>query len=156
MRGAVITLTLAAGLGAGCGGSGGGGGGAPAPADPAAEVMRVNDRLNRVTFPKGRDEAKLRATLSEINGIDTSRCPDDFRQAYARLADAVGALVDYMIETGSWEHSVSTGVESFLRGFTGIDPFGGVREARERRRQLQTRITEAVGHYQRTLAGYKQ
>jgi hypothetical protein len=152
MRGTVTALVLTAGLGMGCGS---GGGGAPAaPSDPAAEVRRVNDRLNRVTFPKDRDEAKLRAVVSEINSIDISRCPEDYRAAYARQADAVGALVDYMIETGSWEHRVSTGVESFLRGFTGTDPFGGVREARERHRQLQTRITEATGHYQRTLAKY--
>ena len=153
MRGAMTALVLITGLGLGCGS--GGGGAAPAPADPAAEVMRVNDRLNRVTFPKGRDEAKLRAAVGEMNAIDTARCPDDFRAAYARLADSVGALADYMVETGSWEHSISTSVESFLRGFTGSDPFGGVREARERRRQLQTRITEAIGHYQRTLAKYK-
>src|SRR4051812_15520384 len=103
MRLAQTALFLVtAGLGAGGGSRGSGGGAAPAP-DPAAEVMRVDARLNQVTFPKGRDEARLRAVLAEINAIDTSRCPADYQAAYAQLASATGALVDFMAETGSWQ-----------------------------------------------------
>jgi len=149
-----VLACVAAALAAGCG-SGGTGGAAPA-ADPAAEVMRVDARLNAITFPKGRDEARLRAVLTEVNAIDVSRCPADYRAAYVQFAAATGALVDFIVETGSWQHSVSTGVESFVRGFTMTDPFATVREARERRRQLQARITEANATYQRTLAKYRR
>lgn len=151
----LVPVLAAAGVGAGCGGTAGPVPAAPLPNDPAAEVIRVHARLDRVTFPKGRDEARLRATLAEINAIDLSRSPADYQAAYVRLASAVGELVDFVAETGSWQHTVSTGVESFVRGFTLTDPLGGLREARERRRQLQTRITEAIAHYQRTLAKYQ-
>jgi hypothetical protein len=157
MRIALTTLVFVATVFVGTGCGPGGSGANPAPvADPAAEVLQVDARLNQITFPKGRDEAKLRALLAEVNSIDISRCPADYQSAFTQLASATGAMVDYMIETGSWEHSFSTGVESFLRGFTMIDPFATVRESRERRRQLQSRITEAIGNYQRTLAKYKK
>lgn len=149
----MVVACVAAGLAAGCGGGGRG----PLPVtDPAAEVMRADARLNQVQFPKGRGEAGVRAAVAEMNAIDTSRCPPDYRAAFVQLASALGAVADFAAETGSWEHQVSTGVESFLRGFTGQDPFATVREARDRRRQLQARVTEAVGNYQRAVAKYRK
>ena len=152
-----VLACVAAAVAAGCG-AGGTGGAAP-PADPtadtAAEVLRVHARLDRIEFPKGRDQARLRGVLDEINGIDTSRCPADYRAAYAQFAAAAGAVVDYRIETGAWENVVATGVEAFARGFLG-DPFGVAREDRERRRQLQGRIADATANYQRTVAKYRK
>ncbi len=147
-------VCLVVGSAAGCGP--GGDGGVPPAADPADEVMRVHARLNRVNFPTAAGEAGVRAAVSEMNAIDTSRCPPDYQAAVARVASALGAVADLAAETGSWEHQVSTGVESFLRGFTRVDPFAAVREGRERRRQLQARVTEALGHYERTLAKYRK
>jgi hypothetical protein len=138
----------------GCGSGGSGGG--PPPPDPAAEVLKVDAHLNGIEFPKDRDEAKLRAVATRMNSVDLSRCPQDYQAAYVQLCSAVGEFIDYCIETNSWGYAIASGVESFVRGFSMVDPFGRVREDRERSRAMQTKLREAVANYQRTLAKYKK
>lgn len=146
-------VVLLAGLSVGCGAEKSA---SPAAVDPATQVLRVHEQLNQVQFPKEQNAEKLRTTLHGINAIDISRCPPDYQKAYIDTASAFGAMVDFAEEKDSWQYSVSEGVESFLRGFTLIDPFATVREARERRRHLQARITESLAQYQRTLARYRR
>lgn len=125
------------------------------PADPAQEVLKVDARLQQIEFPKGRDVPRLRAVVEEVNSIDISRCPSDYQAAFIQLANVIGELADYVIETGHWKNVLGKGVESFVRGFMG-DPFGVTREDRARQQQLQSRIRQAEANYSRTLAKYKK
>lgn len=127
----------------------------PAALDLAGEVRKVDAKLNQMYFSKDHDEIKLRGVVHQMNSIDISRCPQDYQAAYIQLASALGEFIDYVIETNTWEYSIASGLESFLRGFSG-DPFGAVREDRERRRQIYSKLREAVANYQRTLAKYKK
>jgi len=134
----------------------GSGGGSPVPAlDPSAEVLSVDARLNQIPLTGDRDEKKLRDVTNQMNSIDISRCPQDYRAAYIQLSSAVGEFFDYCIETGSWEFQIASGLESFLRGFTN-DPFGGIQQDRVRSREIRAKLREAVANYQRSLAKYSR
>ena len=140
----------------GCGSGGSGTGGSPVPAfDSSAEVLSVDARLNQISVPKDRDEKKLRDVANQMNSIDISRCPQDYQAAFVQLSSAVGEFFDYCIETGSWEFQVASGLESFLRGFSG-DPFGGIQQDRARSREIRAKLREAIANYQRTLAKFKR
>ncbi|HEY2786345.1 MAG TPA: hypothetical protein VGJ05_15365 [Fimbriiglobus sp.] len=147
-------MVAVAGFACGCGSSSGTVG--PPKPDPGAEVLKVDARLNQISFPKDQDEVKLRAVATQMNSVDISRCPQDYQAAYVQLCSAVGEFIDYCIETNSWDYAIASGVENFVRGFTLVDPFGRLRDDRERSRAMQTKLREAVANYQRTLAKYKR
>jgi hypothetical protein len=154
----VAVLVAITGVLCGCGANSdsGGGAGVSVPPDRVTEVLKVDARLNQISFPKDQDAAKLRAVATQMNSVDISRCPQDYQAAYVQLCSAVGEFIDYCIETNSWDYAIASGVENFVRGFTQVDPFGRLREDRERSRAMQTKLREAVANYQRTLAKYKR
>ena len=79
-----------------------------------ANVQAVMDAMNAANPPDNNSIAGLAANLQ---AIDTSRCPGDFREAFQRFCDSLAEHGDYRAtEPQSFEEGVATGFLNALGG----------------------------------------